>query len=118
MKLFGTLALGAAFAVSLAGLAQAQDAVALEVVISKPKAGATLEQVLEADKAVDAFVRAQPGFVSREVAISADGEVFIIVHWASLADAEAAGAAFMADPAGQAAMGVGDASLFKHYVVQ
>ncbi len=118
MTLIQTIGLGVALAASMVGMVQAEDAVALEVVITKPKAGATLEQVLEADKAVDAFVRARPGFVSREVGISADGEVFILVHWATLADAEAAGAAFMADPAGQAAMATGDASVFKHYVVQ
>jgi hypothetical protein len=118
MNTIKTLLLGTAVTFSLATAAWAADPVALEVVISRPKAGATLEQVRANDKAVDAFVRAQTGFISREVGINKEGEMFVIVHWASLADAEAAGAAFMKDPSGAAAMSTGDVSAFKHFVVQ
>lgn len=97
----------------------AADGVALEVVISKPKAGVTLEALLQADKKMEQdFVAKQKGFVSREVAVSKEGEVIVIVHWVTLADAEAAGAGFMNDPTGKARMEVSDASLFKHFIQQ
>ncbi len=118
MKKFKAIVLAAVAVVSLVGAAYAADTIALEVVISKPKAGVTMEQVQANDKAVDAFVRAQKGFVSREVGISKDGQMFVIVHWASMADAEAAGAAFMKDPSGAAAMSTGDVVVYNHYVVQ
>ena len=106
-------------AAALPTVAFAGDGTALEVVISRPKAGSTLEQLLAADKKMEQdFASKQKGFISREVAVSKDGEVIVIVHWATLADAEAAGAIFMSDPAAKPRLDISDASLFKHYVVQ
>ena len=110
-----------AFLLAVSGFqaAQSADNVAFEVVISKPKAGVSLETLLQADKTMEQqFVAKQNGFIDRAVAVSQDGEVFVIVRWKTLADAEAAGASFMTDPAAKARMEVSEPSLFKHYIKQ
>ena len=110
-----------AFLVAVSGFqaAHGADRVAFEVVISKPKAGVSLETLLQADKTMEQqFVAKQKGFIDREVGVSQDGEVFVIVHWKTLADADAAAASFMTDPVAKARMDVSEASLFKHYVKQ
>lgn len=97
----------------------AQAKVALEVVIAKPKAGISMQNFIAADKKMEQdFVSKQKGFIRREVAVSGDGDLFVIVHWASLQDAEAAGAAFMSAPSAKPRMEMSDTSLFKHYVIQ
>lgn len=97
----------------------AQERVALEVVIAKPKAQVTMEKLIRADKDMERdFVSKQKGFLSREVAVSKDGELFVMVRWATLHDAEAAGAAFMTAPSAKPRMEMSDLSLFKHFVVQ
>lgn len=78
-----------------------------------------MAEFLAVDKEMEKkFVAKQKGFKSREVAVSKEGDVFVIVHWASLKDAEAAGAAFMTDPTAKIRSDKGDVSLFKHYVTQ
>lgn len=110
-------ALVAASFTCVAAFAQAK--VALEVVIAKPKAGVSLEKLIAADKKMEQdFVSKQKGFLSREVAVSKDGELFVVVHWATLQDAETAGAAFMTAPSAKPRMEMSDTSLFKHFVVQ
>lgn len=92
--------------------------VAFEVVISKPKAGTSMAEFLEADAGLADFIATQAGYLDREVGVSAQGDVFVVVRWASLGDAEAAGAAFMTSPSGQARMAVADTSLFAHFIKQ
>ncbi|MGH6891550.1 MAG: antibiotic biosynthesis monooxygenase family protein [Dongiaceae bacterium] len=95
------------------------DQVAFEVVISKPKAGVSLEALLQADKTMEQeFVAKQKGFIDREVGVGKDGEVLVIVRWATIEDAEAAGALFMNDPFAKARAEMSDLSLFKHYIKQ
>lgn len=109
------------FLLSAAGFqaAYGADGVAFEVVISKPKAGVSLEALLQADNKMEQqFVAKQKGFIDREVGVSKDGEVFVIVHWATLEDAEAAAASFMNDPAAKARVEMSEATLFKHYILQ
>jgi len=102
-----------------AAMTQFSNNVAFEIVISKPKAGVSLETLLQADKTMEQrFLAKQKGFINREVGVSKDGEVFVIVRWKTLADAEAAGAAFMTDPAAKARMEISELSLFKHYIKQ
>ncbi len=113
--------IAAAFLLPVVGIqmAHAEGGIALEVVISKPKPGVSLETLLEADKTMELeFVSKQMGFIDREVAVSEDGEVFVVVRWETLDDANAAAEAFMNDPTAQARLELSDASLFKHYVVQ
>lgn len=95
------------------------DGTAFEVVISKPKAGVSLEALLQADRKMEEeFVSKQRGFIDREVGVGKDGEVFVIVRWATIEDAEAAGALFMNDPFAKARAEMSDLSLFKHYIKQ
>lgn len=98
-------------------LAHSADNFAFEVVISKPKAGVSLEALLQADKTMEQqFVAKQNGFIDRDVGVSRDGEVFVIVRWKTLANAEAAAASFMIDPAAKARMELSEPSFFKHYI--
>lgn len=107
----------AAFLVTLSMHAQATEPIAFEVVVAKPKPGVALSEFLAIDKDMErTFVVKQKGFKSREVAVSKEGEVFVIVHWASLKDAEAAAAAFMTHPLAKLRNDKGDLIAFKHYV--
>lgn len=93
--------------------------VTFEVVAAKLKEGYTMEQLVKADKEMeDNFVVKQKGFLKREVAVSKDKtQLFVIVHWATLEDAEAAGAKFMTDTWAGKRMMMCDVVLFNHYVV-
>lgn len=91
---------------------------ALEVVISQPNAGVTMEKLVEVDKKMETdFVSKQPGFIKREVAVSKDGNLFVIVHWKTLKAAEAAGKAFETAPSAAERMAISKTSLFNHYVL-
>lgn len=70
--------------------------------------GATEDAFLAAAKATEALVRRQPGFVSRRLSRGTDGRWTDAVTWASLAEAEAAPPAVMADPAFQPFMALID----------
>lgn len=70
--------------------------------------GATEAAFLAAAKATEALVRRQPGFVSRRLSRGTDGRWTDAVTWASLAEAEAAPPAVMADPAFQPFMALID----------
>jgi hypothetical protein len=88
-------------------IALPDDQVTFEVVIAKTDARLERE-----------FVAKQGGSLNREVAVSKEGEVFVIVRWMSLGDAEAARAGFMTAPTGSARMEMSDLSLFAHSVKQ
>ncbi|MDP3197922.1 hypothetical protein [Tabrizicola sp.] len=53
---------------------------------------------LSAARSTEALVRSRPGFVSRRLSRGPDGRWTDAVTWASLAEAEAAAQAVMADP--------------------
>jgi hypothetical protein len=91
--------------------------VALEVVAVKLKAASDMDAFRKNDMLVAEWVSKQPGFISRETATGPDGEWFTIVHWASLKDAENAGAAFMKSEQAKTAMSMIDQNsmLYKHY---
>lgn len=121
MTQFRRALIAGAFVLSAGGFqpAYAGDGVAFEVVISKPKPGVSLEALLQADKRMEQeFVAKQKGFIDREVAVSQEGEVFVVVRWKTLDDANVAAASFMNDPAAKARLELSDASLFKHFVKQ
>jgi len=98
---------------------QKQDT-ALEVVAGTLNADISVEKHRQADKAVANLIARQPGFISRETGIGKNGDWFVIVHWATLKDAENAGAVFMKSSEGQASMTMSDPKsiLFKHYIVR
>jgi len=115
---FSSIALGA-IAMALSINIFAAEPVAFEVIVAKPKAGVTMTEFLARDKDVERnFVVKQKGFLSRDVAVSKDGEVFVIVQWASLKDAEDAATAIRSDPTAMARRDTGDWILFRHYVKQ
>lgn len=55
-------------------------------------------------------VSQQLGFISRETAMGEDGKWLVVVHWRSVADADASMASFMSAPAAQDFMTKLDAS--------
>lgn len=62
----------------------------IEVVTLKLKSGVTADSFRPVDAALGAdYVSKQPGFLSRESAPGKDGSWLVIVHWRSVADAEA-----------------------------
>lgn len=72
----------------------------VEVVTLNLADGVTVEQFAPVDRAVEEeHVSRQPGFVSREVAAGDDGSWLVIVHWASVEDAQASMDSFAAAPA-------------------
>jgi hypothetical protein len=110
------LALGAAQA--RAQEASAESRIAFEVVAGKLKQGGDMAALRKADKAVEILISKQKGFIYRETASGKNGEWFVIVHWASLKDAENAAAVFMSSEEGKVASSMLDQSsvLFMHYV--
>ncbi len=115
-------ALAATLLLSLGAFqAQAEEQhVALEVVAIKLKAGGDMDAFRKNDKATAELVSKQPGFVSRETGSGPDGEWFVIVHWASLKDAENAGAVFMQSGQAKVSMSMIDQNsmFFKHYITE
>lgn len=101
--------------------AQAEEQhVALEVVAIKLKAGGDMDALRKNDKATAELVAKQPGFISRETGSGPDGEWFVIVHWASLKDAENAAGVFMQSEQAKTSMSMIDQNsmFFKHYIVE
>lgn len=80
------------------------DITTLEQVIYRRRPGADQDAFLAENADVAAWLRAQPGFLARELAVSTDGQYADHVWWADLASAETAAAAFMETPT-VAAMG-------------
>jgi hypothetical protein len=72
----------------------------LELVIFKLKEGVTREQFMATVDAVSDWLRAQPGFVSRELSYAESEAQWIdIVWWRSMEEARAAGQAALSAPA-------------------
>lgn len=128
LAFFASLMLSAAFlsnaasaadhSVKAAAASRVMSDVTLEVVVSKPKPGVELKDLLAADKAMEQqFVKKQHGFLGRKVAVAKDGSVFVVVQWRTMKDADDAAAKFMTDPSAKARGAISDVSLFEHYVV-
>jgi len=58
------------------------------------------------------FVAIQPGYVSRQIAKSDDGEWLVLVHWQSAANADETSAAFMREPANQVLVAMIDGATY------
>ncbi len=72
----------------------------VEIATFKLKEGVTPDEFYPVDQAVESqHVSQQPGFISRESAVSEDNEWLAIVHWSSMEDAEASMASFSSAPA-------------------
>lgn len=70
--------------------ANQQAAGAVEVVIYQAKEGISQEEALEKAQSVNSFVKAQKGFISRNMSATADGKWVDVIFWESLEDAEKA----------------------------
>lgn len=99
----GVLALAATASAAIgAGRADstARPAPVIEVVTLTITPGTPVETFRAADAAVGReHVARQPGFQSRESAAGANGSWLVIVHWRSIADAEASMNSFAKAPA-------------------
>ena len=72
----------------------------VEIATFKLKEGVTPDEFYPVDQAVESqHVSQQPGFISRESAVSEDNEWLAIVHWRSMEDAQASMASFSSAPA-------------------
>ncbi|MEO0826729.1 MAG: antibiotic biosynthesis monooxygenase family protein [Cyanobacteria bacterium J06639_16] len=72
----------------------------VEVATFKLQEGVTPDEFYAVDQAVETqHVSQQPGFISRESAVSDDNEWLVIVHWRSIEAAEASMASFSGAPA-------------------
>lgn len=69
----------------------------MELVTFKVKASATSAQFAATGAPVNAWVRVQPGFLSRALSQGDDGTWFDVVFWESAATAKAAAQKFMVD---------------------
>ncbi len=71
-------------------------AAVIEVVTLKIKEGISLAEFAKLDQAVETqHVSRQPGYISRESAAGSDREWLVIVHWASIQDADASTSTFI-----------------------
>jgi len=93
----------------------------IEVVTLTLKSGVSHAEFAPVDQAVASeHVSRQPGFVSRESAAGANGEWLVIVHWRSVADADASMASFSSAPAARKFMSLIDPAtmVMKRYQAQ
>ena len=71
----------------------------IEIVRFRLAATAGREEFLKENKDMEVnFINKQPGLVSRETAISDDGEVLVVLHWERPEDAQASMDKFVAAP--------------------
>lgn len=95
----------------LAALPTLAFADVIEIATFSLKSGVSYQQFTPIDQAVEAeHVAKQPGFISRETAKGDNGEWLVIVHWSSLADADASMNSFMKAEAASEFMSHIDAS--------
>ncbi len=86
----------------------------IEIVTFRLKAGVTEKQFLAENSNVEKdHVAKQPGFISRETARGEDGEWLVVVHWRSVADADASMNSFSSAPGAGAFMSLMDDSTLK-----
>jgi hypothetical protein len=65
------------------------------------KAGVSIEDLRATHAGINAFCLAQEGFLYRSVSQDEHQTWFDVVYWKTMEDAQAAGEAFMQNPAGQ-----------------
>lgn len=96
-------------------------ATVVEIITFRLPNGVTDATFIAANQRVESeYVKRQPGFISRETARGDNGEWLVIVHWASLADADTSMASFATAPATAGFMAAIDAPsmTMKRYTLQ
>lgn len=71
-----------------------------EVTSFRMKRGITADQAVEAGRDIDAWLRQQPGFVSRIMISNLDGSITDIVVWRTVQDGRSSSERLMAETAG------------------
>ena len=70
---------------------QSSEEKALELVVYKLGEGVSREQFLGTNEAVSSWIATQPGFVSRDLAYDAEGDLWTdVIWWETMDDAHAA----------------------------
>ena len=89
----------------------------IEVVVFRAKAGITPEQLQSAALAVTPVLSAMPGFISRDLGESEDGQFVDVVYWKDLASAKQAPEKAMSFPVCEEFLGLIDQSQmqFMHF---
>lgn len=82
----------------------------IEMVTYRLKADKTMADLAATHEPVNAFLQTQPGFIYRSSSADDTGLVYDVVYWQTLSQAQTAGAAFMADSAGQSLVALTDES--------
>lgn len=72
---------------------------AVETTTFRLARGVTMEQFIEANADVDAWLRRQPGFIWRRICQHVDGRVVDVLLWASVDDGENAAAGVVTEMA-------------------
>lgn len=72
----------------------------LEVTVLRPAAGLTADDFVAANDDINDYLRRQPGFRWRRIAVAEDGTVVDIVAYDSMAQAEAGAAGITGEMAG------------------
>ena len=76
-----------------------EDGVCWEIVVSKARAGAAREQIVDLGRKIQAWAREQPGFLGRHLVEDAEKGTWIdVVTWRSEADARRAADAMETSP--------------------
>lgn len=95
---------------SMAGAVMAQDKGVVEIVTMNLRDDVSVEAFAAVDRAVeDQHVSKQPGFISRETAVSGH-KWLVVVHWKSAEAAQASMDTFVDAPSASEFMGMIDAS--------
>ncbi|MEM7334897.1 MAG: hypothetical protein AAF490_22660 [Chloroflexota bacterium] len=100
-------------------MANSNSSTVIEIATFQIKVGVSAVAFNKFDQAVQVeHVSKQPGFISRETAVTETGAWLVIVHWQSVEDAEASMASFGDAPAAAQFMANLDASTMemKRYI--
>lgn len=111
MLIAGIAAICAACGATQEGPSNILEPTVIEIATFKLKDGVAPAAFAPLDAAVETnHVSLQPGFVSRETGFTEQGDWLVIVHWESIAAAEASMASFAEAPAAADFMGSLDMS--------
>lgn len=96
-----------------------EKATIIELVLWKPKAGISNEDMQTSISALNNFVKDQPGFISRKTALAEDGQFLDFVLWTDLNSAKVASEKAMKNEQALEIFGIieEEGMLFKHYEI-
>ena len=94
-----------------------KQASVIELVLWKPKSGVSTEEMKASITELNQIVNQMDGFISRETALSEDGQFVDIVYWTDLESAQKASELAIQNPSAQKVFSLIDEKemLFKHF---